>query len=318
MTARPFALSAALTCSLLASSARGEVVVYTNDSVGPNGPISCEDNSPYFEVGAAVFHVPQADGPIALLEAQYFTCDESGSGRAQDVLARVAVYGPDFPNSSLVHLMTDVASPGVLNKALLPPGLVILDGSSFTISVNLESSSYFQGLTSLATDTNGCEAGKNLKFVGSLAGWIDLCALGFPGDYVIRARVLTQGPKPYGSGLAGAAGVPQISWDGLWSLGSSISVDCSSVAPGLPGVLVLAGAPASIPLFGGTLLVDLAAPTIFPLLSTSVGSASKSVAIPTQPAIAGLHAYFQFGFLDSAAPQGFALSNGLDVRVSPN
>jgi hypothetical protein len=323
MSPRPFALSAALALALLPRApARAEVVVYANDSAGLGGQIACQAGFAANEIGAAVFQVPPADGPVLLLEAQFFTCDGSGLGFAQARPVDVRVYGAGGPNPGAALYTSPLLSalPGNLNLwDVSAQQLGFASGASFTLGVRLANGNLFQNFTTLSTDTNGCQAGKNLLFAIPPSSWNDSCALGVSGDFLIRARVLTQGPKPYGSGLAGAAGVPQIGSSGPWNVGStSFAVRCSSVAPGLPGALAFAAAPASLPLFGGTLLVDLAAPTIFPVLANGAGVAQKSIAIPALPSIAGVHAFFQFGFLDSAAPQGFALSSGLDVRVSPN
>lgn len=324
MSPRPFVLAALLALGSFASidAARAEVVVYANDSSGLGGQIACQAGFAPNEIGAAVFQVPPADGPILLLEAQFFTCDGSGIGFAQARPVDVRVYGAGGPNpgSPLYTSPLLSAVPGNLNLwDVSAQQLGFASGSSFTLGVRLANGTLFQNFTTLSTDTNGCQAGKNLLFAIPPSSWSDSCTLGLSGDFLIRARVLTQGPKTYGSGLAGAAGVPQIGSSGAWSVGSTnFALRCSSVGAGLPGAMVFSAAPASIPIFGGTLLVDLTAPTIFPVLANGAGFAQKPFAIPAVPAIAGVHAFFQFGFLDGAAPQGFALSSGLDVRVSPN
>jgi hypothetical protein len=149
--------------------------------------------------------------------------------------------------------------------------------------------------------------------------WTDACSLGVSGDMMVRIKVLTQGPVQYGTGLAGTSGVPNISWSGPWTFGSSqFAITVSSAKPSTPGILAYSGAPSSIPLFGGTLLIDLTAPTLMNVASNGAGNVSKPLAIPNQMSLVGMHVYFQAGFLDSAAPQGISLTRGLDVKISAN
>lgn len=122
----------------------------------------------------------------------------------------------------------------------------------------------------------------------------------------------------YGAGLAGtSAVVPQLGIGGCPELNKPITIVASQVVGAAPGVLGIAAAPASIPLFGGTLLVDPSAlmQPIFAAGTPGLGGAGQFT-LPftaTDPSLVGASIYLQAGFLDVGAPQGVSLTNGLGI-----
>lgn len=71
----------------------------------------------------------------------------------------------------------------------------------------------------------------------------------------------------------------------------------------------------AFPLFSGVLLID---PTtlIGPFFVPTVGGQTTMVLpLPPDPALAGLHVYFQAFGLDATKPDGIALSNGVDLEI---
>lgn len=306
---------------LLAPVAIADVKTYQNDSIGSGGTIACQAGFASNEIGAGVYTVPAGDGPIMLMQAQWYVCDGSGLGFAQARPMQVLVYGAGGPNPGApLYTSANVnGAPGFLNSFDLPQNLVMQPGQSFAIGVKLLNGTLFQNFSTFATDADGCQSGKSLIFAIPPSQWTDACSLGVSGDLMVRVKVLTQGPVQYGSGLAGTSGVPNISWTGPWTFGSSqFAITVSNAKPSSPGILAYSGAPSSIPLFGGTLLIDLTAPTLLNIASNAGGSVSKPLAIPNQMALVGVHVYFQAGFLDGAAAQGISLTRGLDVKVSAN
>ncbi|MCI0589701.1 MAG: hypothetical protein L0323_23030 [Planctomycetes bacterium] len=124
---------------------------------------------------------------------------------------------------------------------------------------------------------------------------------------------------PYGIGLAGSGGViPALEGTGIPLAGSAVSVDLTGGLGGATGVLAVSLASASIPLVGGTILVDLASAFFFPLALAGpggvpgAGTASLGFVVPP---LAGLEAFFQAGVLDAGAAAGIALSNGLEMCI---
>ncbi|TAJ24399.1 MAG: hypothetical protein EPO68_01435 [Planctomycetota bacterium] len=307
--------------ALLAPVAVADVKTYQNDSLGAGGTIACQAGFASNEIGAGVYTVPAGDGPIMLLQAQWYVCDGSGIGFAQARPMQVLVYAAGGPNPGApLYTSANVSgAPGFLNSFDLPQNLVMQPGQTFTVGVKLLNGSLFQNFSTFATDADGCQSGKSLIFAVPPSQWTDACSLGVSGDMIVRVRVLTQGPVQYGAGLAGTSGVPSIASTGPWTLGSTqFAVTVANAKPVSPGILAYSGAPSSIPLFGGTLLIDLTAPTLLNVASNGAGNVTKPLAIPNQMALAGVHVYFQAGFLDAAAPQGVSLTRGLDVKFSTN
>lgn len=125
----------------------------------------------------------------------------------------------------------------------------------------------------------------------------------------------------YGAGLAGSAGqVPQLTGSGTPAIGATVSADLSDGVGGALAVFALGGAPASLPLFGGTLLVAPPLTTKVVLLTGApgvpgAGSGSFVGSIPSDPSLQGQTFYFQAAVLDSAAAQGKALTSGLAMHI---
>lgn len=124
----------------------------------------------------------------------------------------------------------------------------------------------------------------------------------------------------YGTGLAGTGQiVPTLGATGCPDLGVPFSLAVNAAIGGGLGLLALGSAPASVPLFGGSLLV---AP-IDALLTIAANGAvgvpgAGSVNLPLQindPALVGAPFWFQAAFLDAGAVQGFSLSNGLQLVI---
>jgi len=320
------AVSTALAAAALALPSLADVKVYKNDSLplSGGGSIACQAGFAPNEVGAAVFTVDPADGKVLVLEAQYWVCDGSGLGFAQARPMRVEIYGAGGPNpgAPLYTSPTLLGSPGFLNLWPVEDQNLSFDSGQFTVGVRLLNGSLFQNFSTLATDSDGCQSGKSLIFAVP-GGWTDACSLGVSGDMFVRARVLTEGPTEYGAGTAGTGGlVPDIDSNGAWMIGSgSFELTCSDAAAGAPGFLGYSSASASLGLFGGTVLINPAAPgaNFLPVTADGAGNAVVPAAIPGgNPALIGAHLYFQYGFLDAGAAGTVSMSEGLDVKLSNN
>jgi hypothetical protein len=122
----------------------------------------------------------------------------------------------------------------------------------------------------------------------------------------------------YGAGVAGKDGfVPNLTLSGCPDLNKPIAVTVTQVVGGAPGILGIAAAPASIPLLGGTLLID---PTALMLSIFAAGPAGVAGAgqftLPftaTDSSLVGVSVYLQAGFFDVQAAQGVSLTNGLQI-----
>lgn len=125
----------------------------------------------------------------------------------------------------------------------------------------------------------------------------------------------------YGQGKPGAGGfVP--SMRALFSPcpGQQIALEWRDFAGGSAGVFFIGFQPANLPLLGGTLLVNPAPPAIsLPLAFPGVGPGAGDLIIPftvdANPALVGLHLYFQTVGIDPAATLGVSFSNGLEEII---
>jgi hypothetical protein len=124
-----------------------------------------------------------------------------------------------------------------------------------------------------------------------------------------------------GTSMAGSGGfVPSLSGNGLPVIGSSFTVDLAGGLGGTLGVLLVgggAGAVVSVPLFGGTLLVqpDTTLTALLSGASPGSGTWSLPITVPPAPPLVGLDLHCQMLLLDAAAASGFVFTNALEIWV---
>ncbi|MBM3976816.1 MAG: hypothetical protein FJ299_07480 [Planctomycetes bacterium] len=124
----------------------------------------------------------------------------------------------------------------------------------------------------------------------------------------------------YGAGLAGSGAlVPKIgALQNPKSGNANFALTLSDAAALAPALLVVSPASANLPLFGGTLLVDVFGSTItLGALTSASGQASRVLSVPADPLLVGASVFAQWGVLDAGALQGVALSNAAQVTVLP-
>lgn len=132
-------------------------------------------------------------------------------------------------------------------------------------------------------------------------------------------------PANYGTGLAGTGGfVPHLaSSGGVPAAGNSaFAYELSGGLGGAKAGLILSLEPRSLPALGGTLLVA-ASPAISTMIMTTLGgtpgvggAGSARVTLPFSIGLlTGFDFYAQFAVRDPLAPQGWALSDGLQFHV---
>jgi FG-GAP-like repeat len=124
--------------------------------------------------------------------------------------------------------------------------------------------------------------------------------------------------QQYGAGLGGSAGlVPILGSAGVLRPGFSGSLRITNALGGAPALLGAGLAQASQPAVGGTLLIvpsDLVPLTLGGAPGVA-GAGSSAVPWTIPPALAGFQGFLQAAIQDPAAPQGFALTNGLDLVI---
>ena len=118
----------------------------------------------------------------------------------------------------------------------------------------------------------------------------------------------------YGEGLGGA-NVATLDCSDNPYVGTTIQMDLEGPPQIGAGILAISITPTNLPLFGGTLLVDIVAPvlqTAFPVID---GQGSVPVALPPSPNFIGVDLYAQGAMPDATQPIGFAFSNGLHFTI---
>jgi hypothetical protein len=148
------------------------------------------------------------------------------------------------------------------------------------------------------------------------------------GDHVFEVRGFGMPTCPpaatvarYGAGLAGSGAlVPEIDVVGCPSLGITITVEITNGLGAACGCLVLGTSQASIPAFGGNLLVSSFDVVVSHDLGGTAGVAgagtfSLPIAVPNDTALLGGAVFGQAGYLDAGAPAGVSLTEGIQVTI---
>ncbi len=113
----------------------------------------------------------------------------------------------------------------------------------------------------------------------------------------------------YGTGLAGAAGVPTVDTSALPILGSNITIDLSNgTGANTVGALVVGSSSQNVPgPWGGDLLV---VPVIVQPIPVPPGGLSIPFSVPAGDEFCDFELYLQWLLMDDGAPQGIASSEG--------
>jgi hypothetical protein len=121
------------------------------------------------------------------------------------------------------------------------------------------------------------------------------------------------GALTYGVGLGGS-NVATLDAAASPAVGALLSLQLGGFPADGPVFTLLAGAKASLALFGGTVLVDPGALILVLTTVVAGGGGTQVLAVPPVPSLAGAHVYAQAG---QPVASGFALSNGLELVVCP-
>ncbi len=227
-------------------------------------------------------------------------------------LASFSQWGPgtDFCAPAVFVYTTDLTGPGGLSAG----DYAFPYGTSFATP-------YAAGVAALVFSQNPTMTSRQAEL--AMRAGRDLGIPGYDTTYgwcFVNAHSALRS-RPYGAGSLGSGGiVPELFVSGLLDLGSPVSIRIEKGLGGAAGLLVLGVAEASIPIAGGTLLVQPPFIAIPVGLGGSpgiagVGSIGVGFVIPNDPALTGQHVYLQAGLADPAAVSGNALTNGLDLTL---
>jgi hypothetical protein len=124
----------------------------------------------------------------------------------------------------------------------------------------------------------------------------------------------------YGVGLAGAGGhIPSLTATSGLCIEDGYTIDLVDVVGGAVGLLVAGTQSASVPAYGGTLLVNVATSISIGVGGTlgAPGAGSLSISGADLSSIAGFSVYLQALMNDNAATSGVSMSAGLQLDVVP-
>jgi len=125
---------------------------------------------------------------------------------------------------------------------------------------------------------------------------------------------------PYGAGLAGAGGlVPSLDATGTAAAGGSITLQIRDFVGGALTILLVNLAPASLPAFGGTVLVDVGSglaiwPMVLPGVQGAPGDGDLDLTETVPDELACVSVYLQQLGSDAAAIRGVSMTNGLEIH----
>lgn len=123
----------------------------------------------------------------------------------------------------------------------------------------------------------------------------------------------------YGAGKPGTGGAtPKLTANSVAFAGNaSFALALSNALPNGSGTLAIGFAPASIPILGGTLLVDVIGPSFLlgGLVTNGAGALTLPLPIPTTPSPVGVTFHSQWIGADPGATFGTSFSNGVAVTI---
>jgi len=279
------------------------------------------------------------------------TNDNTNSLGNFSMILPAGTYDVDFAAPNALRLAGKrVASLGVAANTVIPT--VSLDNGALvsgivrsfngTVQVNADVDVYRTSgelVPSFADNTNAAGAYSVVVPIGTVEVTFRPPSYSVPLGSDVNANLLVTSdivldgslpscpaPNNYGAGLAGTGGfVPHLAaTGGTTRVGNpNFALQLSNGRGAATGVLVISGQQRSVPVFGGTLLVNTS-----PAFSVKIpfvlngaagigGAGTKTVPAKLPSSFANLDAYCQFAVQDPNAVQGWSFSDGLHFKVCP-
>jgi hypothetical protein len=314
---RPLATSL-LTALLFAAPAFAGDKVYQNDSITSGSNANIQAGFVKNEIAASVFTVPHIDGLVFLQNARVLFFNFLGQATTRQMRILVYASGAVDPGTPVYTSPIYTFIPGGENLVDLSMAKIEwAPGTTFTIGAKFEQEGLFVNFSSVVTDTDGIQAGKNRVFDVNSNTWKTAESLGITGDFGIRCTVTTNGPTHYGAGTAGSAGTPTVDSFGAWKVGNTaFGLQGAQLPAGSTAFIGVSESAVNIPIAGLTLLADPLTMLAFSAPTDPTGAWTLATGVPPNPVLAGLHFYVQVFGIDGGAPQGISASDGLDILIS--
>lgn len=183
----PFATAITLVGGLLISvpdAIHGGTTVIQNDSVVDFGNVAIQVGFAADE-RAAAWLTASCSGDLVAVQILWL----SFLGGQPDVLhqaVRVSEPGTfPVPGTMLRELGGPVMEDGFFNQFPVVPGIAMTTGQTLVVDFQFLNAPNGLG-PSVATDVDGCQAGRNAIFAIPPGSWFNSCALGVSGDFAIR------------------------------------------------------------------------------------------------------------------------------------
>jgi hypothetical protein len=182
---------------VLSAGALAQETEFKNDSLQDGDSATIQLGFVDGEIGGATFVVPKDMWPIQVYRVQFLWTSDPNLNQAgeQSVQDAIVIYAGKGPNQlqQVYESAPPVLTDGYLNEFDISTERVVIDkpanNSAFTVGLRFSDAPNGNPTRpSLCSDIDGCHPGLNPIFAIP-GGWIDLCAVGGHGDFVIRAIV---------------------------------------------------------------------------------------------------------------------------------
>lgn len=159
-----------------------------NDSLVDGGTGAIQAGFAPGDIGAAVFNTSPSNFPLKIKRVQimWYSLNPPQADQEQGAINFYQGGAENPPSPILVRsLGGPIMRDGGLNEFDVSGENIVFESGPFAVGLLFVNPVNPTMGPSLVTDTNGCQAGKNLIYDPSI-GWTNGCILGISGDLVIR------------------------------------------------------------------------------------------------------------------------------------